>query len=142
MQPTPNNSIRGIYFVNSLIGYAVGNAGVILKTTNGGITYLRNDNSNIPQSFSLSQNYPNPFNPVTKIKFQIPVAPLSFGEGQGVRLVIYDALGREVAVLINEQLSPGKYETEWDASSFPSGVYFYKLTAGDFVDTKKMVLIK
>jgi hypothetical protein len=99
----------------------------------------------IPVQFSLSQNYPNPFNPSTKIKFDIP--PLSsIGEGLGVRLVIYDILGREVAVLVNEQLKSGTYEVEWDGSNYPSGVYFYKLTIVDasapLSITKKMMLIK
>ncbi len=57
-------------------------------------------------------------------------------------LIVYDALGREITILINEQLNPGTYEIDWDASNYPSGVYFYKLTAGDYSETKKMVLIK
>ena len=110
----------------------------------------------VPATFSLSQNYPNPFNPSTKIKFNIapPLrtngAPLPLSGGDvpavagsvGVKLTIYDALGRDVATLVNEQLKPGTYEADWDGTNFPSGVYFYKLMAGDFVTTKKMVLIK
>jgi uncharacterized delta-60 repeat protein len=89
----------------------------------------------IPESFSLSQNYPNPFNPKSKIKFEI--SKLS-----EAKLIIYDVLGKEIVALVNEQLTPGTYEVEWDASNYPSGVYYYKLTTGDFVETKKMVLIK
>ena len=94
----------------------------------------------IPDEFSLSQNYPNPFNPKTKIKIQI--ANLS-----DVRLVVYDALGRNVETLVNKKLQPGTYEFEFDArhggsSSYTSGVYFYQLIAGDFVDVKKMILMK
>jgi hypothetical protein len=98
----------------------------------------------IPNSFFLSQNYPNPFNPTTKIKFAIPVLPLTKGEAEGVntKLIIYDILGREVATILNQSLQPGTYEVEWDASNYPSGVYFYKLTARDFTETKKLVLIK
>jgi hypothetical protein len=59
-----------------------------------------------------------------------------------VLLVIYDILGREVAALVNQQLKPGTYEVDWDAANYPSGVYYYKLTAGDFTETKKMVLVK
>ncbi|MBN8586469.1 MAG: T9SS type A sorting domain-containing protein [Ignavibacteria bacterium] len=100
----------------------------------------------IPEKFSLSQNYPNPFNPVTKIKFSIPQNETTHG-AISTRLIVYDALGKELAILVNQQLQPGIYEAEWDASSYPSGVYYYKLkvekTQRDvFTDSKKMVLIK
>jgi hypothetical protein len=67
---------------------------------------------------------------------------VSAGRGVLVRLVIYDILGREIATLVNQQLKPGTYEVEWDASNYPSGVYFYKLLTSEFIETKKMVLIK
>jgi hypothetical protein len=89
----------------------------------------------IPSSFKLFQNYPNPFNPVTNIKYQI--AKSSF-----VKLTIYDLLGREIAVLVNEKLSPGIFEVNWDGSNYSSGIYFYKLVSGDFSETKKLVLMK
>jgi hypothetical protein len=102
----------------------------------------------IPVDFALSQNYPNPFNPVTKIGFQIPLSR-GVSEGQGVLtlLTIYDALGKQLQVLVNQQLQPGSYEADWDASSYPSGVYYYKLLVETsqrdvFTETKKMVLIK
>ena len=116
----------------------------------------------IPDKFKLSQNYPNPFNPVTKIKFALPapllrqtgLPPSPQGEGLGVRVVIYDILGREVAELVNEQLSPGNYEVEWNADGFSSSVYYYKLIITDastsllkagstsFTETKKMILLR
>jgi photosystem II stability/assembly factor-like uncharacterized protein len=97
----------------------------------------------IPKSFFLSQNYPNPFNPTTKIKFEIPLSPLSErGVGGFVTLKIYDLLGRVVATLVNEHLKLGTYEVEFDGTNYTSGVYFYKLTAGDHSETKKMVLLK
>jgi hypothetical protein len=102
----------------------------------------------LPKSYSLYQNYPNPFNPSTKIKFDIrsnvkSEKSLQKNGGQAnVKLIIYDALGREITTLINEQLNPGTYEVEWDASSFPSGVYFYKLVAGNYSLTMKMILIR
>jgi hypothetical protein len=99
----------------------------------------------IPEDFSLSQNYPNPFNPVTKIKFSIPLlrgVSAEGGRGVSVNLTIYDVLGREMAVLVNETLSPGTYEIEWDGSNYPSGVYFYKLITESFSETRKMVLLK
>ena len=94
-----------------------------------------NINSEIPNEFSLGQNYPNPFNPATKIKFALHNKSFA-------NLVIYDGLGREVETIVNEQLNPGSYEADWNASKFPSGVYFYKLTTGDFSKTNKMLLIK
>jgi hypothetical protein len=98
----------------------------------------------IPDKFSLSQNYPNPFNPSTKIKFSIrpPLNPLLGKEGTGVVLKVYDNLGREVAILVNERLQPGTYEVEWDATDLASGIYLYKLSATEFTETKRMVLIK
>lgn len=89
----------------------------------------------IPTEYKLYQNYPNPFNPVTNIKYQIT-------NNRFVTLRLYDILGKEVAVLVNEKQAPGEYEVNFDAGSLPSGVYFYKLTAGDFSEIKKMVLIK
>ena len=106
---------------------------------------------NSPTEFSLEQNYPNPFNPTTKIKYTIPSTPLSFGEGLGVRLLVYDILGNEVATLVNKQQQPGTYEVEFNvgqAISLSSGVYYYQLRvypvsgAGSFVETKKMMLMK
>jgi photosystem II stability/assembly factor-like uncharacterized protein len=96
---------------------------------------IGNNNSNIPDKFVLYQNYPNPFNPATKIKFDIPQAG-------AVRLVIFDILGREVASLVNKELKAGTHEISWDASKFTSGIYFYTIKAGDFTDTKKMILVK
>ncbi len=127
--------LRNIDFVDSLTGFAVGDGGVIIKTTNGGITAIEPISSEIPSRFSLSQNYPNPFNPAANIKFQIPNAGF-------VNLKIYDALGREILTLVNEQLNPGIYEVGWNASAYPSGVYYYKLISGSYSETKKMILIK
>ncbi|MGH2575623.1 MAG: T9SS type A sorting domain-containing protein, partial [Ignavibacteria bacterium] len=93
----------------------------------------------IPNSFVLHQNYPNPFNPTTKIKFDIP----SVGTvPRTVRLIIFDILGREVAVLVNEELKPGTYEVEWDGTNFPSSVYFYRLQTGEYSESKTMMLLK
>jgi uncharacterized delta-60 repeat protein len=91
--------------------------------------------SEIPISYSLSQNYPNPFNPVTTINFSIP-------SGEHIKLTIYDILGNEVSVPVNESLAAGSYKIDYDASKLPSGVYFYKLSAGSFTDVKKMILAK
>ena len=98
-------------------------------------TGIKQTGFEIPGEYTLYQNYPNPFNPTTKIKFQI--TKLS-----DVKLVVYDALGREVATLVDERLSAGSYSISWDGSSYMSGVYFCKMIAGDYSMTKKMLLIK
>jgi hypothetical protein len=99
------------------------------------LTTIQNINGEIPSSFSLSQNYPNPFNPATNIKFAIP-------KNEFVKITVFDILGKEIVTLVNEQLQPGTYETNWNASNYPSGVYFYRLQADDFSETKRMTLIK
>ena len=88
-----------------------------------------------PVGFELYQNYPNPFNPKTVIRF-------SLIENCLATLKIFDALGKEVLILVNEKLNAGTYEKEFDASDLPSSVYFYKLSAGGFEDTKKMLLVR
>ncbi|MCH7819670.1 MAG: T9SS type A sorting domain-containing protein, partial [Candidatus Marinimicrobia bacterium] len=89
----------------------------------------------LPAEFALSQNYPNPFNPVTVIRYSIPKA-------EEVSLVVYNLIGEEVAHLIDERKPAGSYTVKWNASDFASGIYFYRLQAGDFVQTRKMVLLK
>ncbi len=98
----------------------------------------------VPMRFQLYQNYPNPFNPKTKIKFDNPPSPISERGGRGgfIQLKVYDVLGREVETLVNKKLKPGTYEVEFDGTNYPSGAYFYQLTAGAFTETKKMVLVK
>jgi hypothetical protein len=116
---------------------------LILGNTKGGLYYYENRDvfgiqqigSAGPESFSLEQNYPNPFNPVTHFLFRVA----DFGS---VNLAVFDILGREVTTLVNERLNPGIYKAEWNASAYPSGVYFYKLTSGSFTQSKKMVLVK
>jgi hypothetical protein len=90
---------------------------------------------NIPTVFSLEQNYPNPFNPSSTIRFDIPTSSY-------VELKVYDILGKEVATLVNEELESGSYETIFDGTGLSSGVYFYRIKAGDFVQTKKLLLQK
>ena len=95
----------------------------------------------IPQKYELLQNYPNPFNPITKIRINIPLSR-GVSEGRGVLLKIYDVLGKEIAVLVNENLKPGIYEIDWNAENIPSGVYFYSLITTEFTRTRKMVVLK
>jgi subtilisin family serine protease len=89
----------------------------------------------VPNTFSLAQNYPNPFNPSTVIKYSVPKQSL-------VKMIIYDVTGREVKTLVNEIKQAGNYEAVFDGTSLASGVYFYRMTSGDFVDVRKMVLVK
>jgi hypothetical protein len=109
----------------------------------------------IPVKYELHQNYPNPFNPLTKIKFDIPsnlsfpnASPLERGfrgvfiGNPLISVIVYDILGKEVATLVNEQLKPGSYEVEWDASQFPSGIYFCRLETTDYTGVKRMALVK
>ncbi|MCI0450558.1 MAG: T9SS type A sorting domain-containing protein [Chlorobi bacterium] len=91
--------------------------------------------SSIVKEFNLSQNYPNPFNPATKINFSIP-------NSEHVSLRVYDILGREVKVLVNENLPVGEYEVDFDAKGLSSGMYYYSIRAGEYVSVKKMVLVK
>jgi hypothetical protein len=104
---------------------------------------IQQTSTEIPKSFALYQNYPNPFNPVTKFKFEIPLSgEVPEGRGVLVQIKVYDLLGKQVAEIVNGNLAPGTYEYEWDASALSSGVYFYKLTSGNFESTKKLVLNK
>ncbi len=96
----------------------------------------------LPTEYKLEQNFPNPFNPTTKIRFSIPNVTLSEVEGSHVQLKIYDILGNEVTTLVNEQKEPGYYEVDFSASSYASGVYIYRLISGNFISTKKMLVLK
>ncbi|MCX6163613.1 MAG: T9SS type A sorting domain-containing protein [Ignavibacteriae bacterium] len=98
-------------------------------------TGINTYSAEIPTEYKLHNNFPNPFNPATKIRFDLPKV-------SDTKLIIYNILGKELATLINEKLPPGKFEIEWNASSLPSGIYFYKLETENFVDVKKLVLIK
>lgn len=115
----------------------------------GSRTITSVDDELLPEKFELFQNYPNPFNPATTIKYTIPATVLTPNSElrtpnseQFVNLTIYDILGREAAVLVNKRQSPGEYTVSWDAASFPSGLYLYKLTYGNFSDIRKMILLR
>jgi hypothetical protein len=98
----------------------------------GGITL---NEGQVPGHFILLQNYPNPFNPNTTIKFELP-------RTSQVNLAVYDILGREVSVLVNERKDAGAYEVKFDGSHFANGVYIYRIRAGEFVQTKRLMLLK
>jgi len=111
-------------------------ANVAWSVYNSGFTVgIKNITTSIPTEFSLSQNYPNPFNPTTTIKFAVP-------RSSSVKISVFDVSGREVETLVNERLQAGTYETTFDGSRYSSGVYFYKLQADGYSETKKMLLIK
>jgi photosystem II stability/assembly factor-like uncharacterized protein len=124
-----NLSISGDYiFASTIVGW---------RRSISEILGVRQINEKVPSNYTLYQNYPNPFNPSTRIKIDIPA-----GISGKVNLVVYNELGKEVATLIGGEYKPGTYEVEWNASNYPSGVYFYKLVTNGFTDSKKMVLIK
>jgi photosystem II stability/assembly factor-like uncharacterized protein len=136
MIPLTHESLNYIGFINRTTGWIIGNGGTILKTNNANITGIKNRiDAEIPSGFRLFQNYPNQFNPTTRIEYSIPNS--SF-----VTLKVYDVLGREVAVLINEEKHAGNYEVEFNGKNLSSGIYFYKLQAGNYSSVKKMILMK
>jgi hypothetical protein len=99
------------------------------------ITGIAKNETNIPKEYILKQNYPNPFNPTTNINFSIP-------RSEFVTLKVYNILGEEVATLVSEKLSVGSYQYEWNASSLASGVYLFRIEAGDYIESRKMVLMR
>jgi hypothetical protein len=108
---------------------------LVIKSYTGGSTGINNNLSKTPTIYSLQQNYPNPFNPSTNIRYDLP-------KNGFVKLVIFDALGREVETLVNEKQTVGTYEAPFNASKYSSGIYFYRLITDNFSETKKMLLIK
>ena len=141
-----SNLLYSVSFTDVNNGWIVGARGTILHTTNGGVTFIEDEEDYFaqPKEFLLQQNYPNPFNPSTSIQYAI-------SSTQFVTLKVYDLLGREVATLVNEEKPAGSYNAQFTISNLPagrqgvqlsSGIYFYKLQAGDFIETKKMILLK
>lgn len=133
---------RGIpSFASQYSGWSSGDSGAVYAWTGNSLVTSVKQTNEIAQNFRLEQNYPNPFNPTTRIKFT-----LSSQERDGVRsyvtLKVYDVLGREVATLVNENLQAGSYEVTLDAEGLASGTYFYRLQAGEFVQTRKLLLLR
>ncbi len=128
--------LNKVKFINNNHGFAIGETGDILTTTTGGVTSVKEEsNITVSDNFILYQNYPNPFNPTTTINYQIP----KYGM---VTIKIYDILGREIKTLVNEYKPAGRYNITFNASNLASGVYFYRLQAGEFTETKKLLLLK
>jgi len=129
-----STGFNAVVFINANTGYVVGEDGIILKTENGGTTGIKSEDSK-PMEYSMMQNYPNPFNPSTTIRYALP-------SSAHVKLTVHDILGREVATLVNEEQSAGWKEVQWNASGFSSGIYFVKMSAETFSQTKKILLMK
>jgi len=127
------------FIPNGLGGLMTPNA-VVIRETN--VSSVSSDGDPGDKSFVLEQNYPNPFNPSTKIKFSVPFVETHRDASLLVTLKVYNVLGNDVATLVDEYKSAGSYEIKFDASGLPSGIYFYELKAGTFVQTKKMILMK
>jgi len=133
-----NTLVYALCLLNNNIYAGTGynsNTNGVYKRPLGELTSIKAISNSVPQQFSLSQNYPNPFNPTTKINFNIPKTGF-------VSLTMYDALGRKVETLINQQMNPGSYSMDFNGSELTSGVYFYRLQSADFTDVKKLVLLK
>ncbi len=133
-----NLNLNSINFIDDTSGVAVGDSGLILTTTNGGITEVKDRKYYYTQElmdYKLNQNYPNPFNPTTIINYSVPKSGL-------VTITVYDVLGREIAQLVNEQKNAGTYNIEFNADRLATGIYFYRMQAGSFVETKKLLLLK
>ena len=133
-----NDHIQGGLYLNENFGYALSHAGKVLKLGDGPVISVPDDLKdiiNVPKDYVLEQNYPNPFNPSTTIKFKL-------NKTEYVRLVIYDALGKEIRTLLDNNILPGDYSLVFNAQGLSSGVYFYTLKVGNAIETKKMVLMK
>lgn len=135
-----SNTLNSIFFIDENTGWAAGNkypseSGIILKTITGGLNAINTFSIQSPIEFRLDQNYPNPFNPSTVIRY-------SLTGNKYVSLKVYNALGNEVANLVNEKQNAGTYEVDFNGSELSSGIYFYKFTADNFTDTKRMILLK
>jgi hypothetical protein len=130
-----DSNVHSLGVVGTSLYAGVGTGGVWKSSLQSLVVGVQNRSDDVPGSFALGQNYPNPFNPKTVVSCQWPVA------GR-VRLAVYDLLGREIAVLLDEQKAPGRYQVEFDGTRLSSGVYFYRLTAGDYVETRRMILLR
>lgn len=130
-----NKKLNEVWFLNKDTGFIAGDSGLLLVTYNGGVTSLSQNYQSIPEKFQLHQNYPNPFNPSTIIRFDLIQSGYT-------RLSVYDISGKRISVLVDENLSPGSYEYNFNAENLPSGVYFYKIESEAFTETKRMILIK
>ncbi len=131
---TPYSYLQQVRCADSVNVWVLGDR-KLYRTSSGGVTSVDNEVNLFPERFSLFQNFPNPFNPSTVISYQIPV-------NSNVTLEVYDILGREVATLVNEEKPAGSYEAQFYGDGLTSGIYFYRIKAGSYTETKKMILLK
>ena len=131
------DNLRALSFVSGgQTGWVVGSNGTVAQWSGTLFVSVEEKHpAELPSSCKLSQNYPNPFNPTTQIRYRI--SDIGY-----LKLSVFDILGREVAVLVNEKKAPGSYEVKFDGSNLASGVYLYRLKAGSFVETRRLCLIK
>jgi photosystem II stability/assembly factor-like uncharacterized protein len=127
--------LNGIFFSDAHTGTVVGDGGTIYRTVTGGVVGVHHVTADIPKRFLLLQNYPNPFNPSTTIRYSLP-------QRSHVTLTVFNILGQQVATLVNETRNAGVHEAEFDGAGLSSGLYFYRLQAGDFIQTKKFLIVK
>jgi hypothetical protein len=130
-------NVSGILYLGYNDGGFGDNAGYYISYifSHPPLTDVEKESGAMPTAFALADNYPNPFNPSTTIQYDVPKAST-------LTLKVFNSLGQEVATLVNEHAEPGSYSVRWNASNASSGIYFYRLQAGEFVETKKMVLLR
>jgi len=131
----PNDYITSLCINSSYLFAGTEANGVWKRSLSEILTKVKTNMPELPNKYSLQQNFPNPFNPTTNISFDIPSQSFVF-------LKIFDIIGREVSTLVSEELPAGHYSRQWSAINFPSGVYFYRLQAGNYVEVKKLILLK
>jgi len=136
---TPDSAFISIYIVGTSRNSQAATVGSTFLIDDlafsGNASAVSEETGSLPNAFVLEQNYPNPFNPTTTISFSLPTR-------SSVSLKVFDMLGREVSTIVSEEMSAGSYARQWNASAFASGIYFYRLQAGSFVQTRKLVLVK
>ena len=130
-----NQNVLALCIFNNYIFAGTGNNIIYRRPLSELIIKIQSISQQIPAHFTLEQNFPNPFNPTTTIIFDIQ-------KTSDTKLIVYDALGREIATLVNEELKAGSYQVDWNATGYSSGMYFYKLITDDYVDVKKMIFMK
>jgi len=132
---TYNNYIQEIAYNSNYIFVILYNTGFVYRRPRSEIISVTPISTIVPDGYFLSQNYPNPFNPTTNINFSVPKSGL-------VKMAVYDINGREISELVNQVMTPGSYKVDFDGSNLSSGIYYYTLSSGEFVETKKMMLVK
>jgi photosystem II stability/assembly factor-like uncharacterized protein len=133
--PPDNIGFESISMVNKSVGWVCGAEGRVYRTTNGGTTFIPQSDQRLPKQILLEQNYPNPFNPSTRIRYGLPST-------SAVQLTVFNTLGQQVATLVQGEQEAGYHEVRLDGTQLSSGVYFYRIQARDFVQTKKLVLLR